>query len=147
MRYQDYVIKDGKFIGEFEKMYQKFDDPWLQTKEAGISYSRANTVCSIRRFGAKNILEVGCGLGYFTAYLNEQCPSSRIIGMDISETAIEKARKKFPKVEFICGDLAKLDNSALEQYDCIIFSEIMWYILDNIDDILLKIKKISPGGV
>ena len=26
-RYQDYVIKDGKFIGKFEEMYQKFEDP------------------------------------------------------------------------------------------------------------------------
>ena len=33
MRYQDFVIKDGKFIGEFEKMYQNFDDPWNQKKK------------------------------------------------------------------------------------------------------------------
>ena len=26
--YQDYVIKNGKFIGEFEKCYQDFKDPW-----------------------------------------------------------------------------------------------------------------------
>ena len=25
--YQDYVIKDGKFIGDFEKCYQDFKDP------------------------------------------------------------------------------------------------------------------------
>ena len=29
-RYQDYVIKDGKFIVKFEEMYQKFEDPWHQ---------------------------------------------------------------------------------------------------------------------
>ncbi len=27
-KYQDYVIKDGELVGEFEKMYQDFDDPW-----------------------------------------------------------------------------------------------------------------------
>ena len=32
MRYQDYVIKNGKFVGEFEKMYQNHEDPWNQTK-------------------------------------------------------------------------------------------------------------------
>ena len=26
-RYQDYVIKDGKFVGDFEGMYQNADDP------------------------------------------------------------------------------------------------------------------------
>ena len=26
----DYVIKDGKLIGEFEKLYQNIEDPWNQ---------------------------------------------------------------------------------------------------------------------
>ena len=30
-RYQDYVIKDGKFVGDFEGLYQNTDDPWLQS--------------------------------------------------------------------------------------------------------------------
>ena len=33
MKYQDLVIKNGKFIGEFEKMYQRFDNPWNQTNK------------------------------------------------------------------------------------------------------------------
>ena len=28
INYQDFVIKNGKFIGQFEKMYQEFKDPW-----------------------------------------------------------------------------------------------------------------------
>ena len=28
MKYQDLVIKDEKFVGKFEEMYQKFSDPW-----------------------------------------------------------------------------------------------------------------------
>ena len=27
-RYQDFVIKDGKFIGDFEGLYNNFEDPW-----------------------------------------------------------------------------------------------------------------------
>ncbi len=26
-------MKDGKFVGEFEKMYQEFTDPWHQSEE------------------------------------------------------------------------------------------------------------------
>ena len=33
MKYQDLVIKDGKFIGKFEEMYQKFSDPWNLLKK------------------------------------------------------------------------------------------------------------------
>lgn len=32
--YHDYVIKDGKLIGEFDKMYADCDDPWHQSREA-----------------------------------------------------------------------------------------------------------------
>ena len=28
MKYQDLVIKNGKFIGKFDEMYRTFKDPW-----------------------------------------------------------------------------------------------------------------------
>ena len=146
MRYQDYVIKDGKFVGEFEKMYQECDNPWHQMEEANISYSRADTVNSIHRFKLRNILEAGCGLGYFTAYLAKHCHNACITGMDISDTAIKKAKSNFPQLPFFQGNLSDLDGKMLESYDGIIFSEIMWYILDNLDSILKKLKDVLGGG-
>lgn len=146
MRYQDYVIKDGKFVGEFEKMYQECDNPWHQMEEANISYSRADTINSIHRFKLRHVLEAGCGLGYFTAYLAEHCHNVCITGMDISDTAIKKAKSNFPQLTFVQGDLSNLDGKMLERYDGIVFSEIMWYILDNLDSILKKIKDVLRGG-
>ena len=26
--YQDYVIKNGELVGDFNGMYREFDDPW-----------------------------------------------------------------------------------------------------------------------
>ncbi len=49
-RYQDYVIKDGKFIGRFEEMYQKFEDPWNQKACIADSYVRHATNVSIRKY-------------------------------------------------------------------------------------------------
>jgi hypothetical protein len=31
-KYQDYVIKNGKLVGEFEQMYIDHNDPWEQSK-------------------------------------------------------------------------------------------------------------------
>ena len=28
MKYQDYVIKNGKFVGKFDLMFKKYKDPW-----------------------------------------------------------------------------------------------------------------------
>jgi len=46
-KYQDYVIKDGKFVGDFEGMYQNFEDPWLQSVDD-------NNIFNSRRVLAKN---------------------------------------------------------------------------------------------
>lgn len=27
-RYQDYVLRDGRMVGDFEAMYQDHQDPW-----------------------------------------------------------------------------------------------------------------------
>ncbi len=29
----DFVIKDGRFIGKFEEMYSKCNDPWKQSQK------------------------------------------------------------------------------------------------------------------
>ena len=36
--------QDGKFIGEFEKMYQKFDDPWNQSSPDILKYNFINSL-------------------------------------------------------------------------------------------------------
>ena len=33
MKYQDLVIKNGKFVGKFDEMYQRFSDPWHLLKK------------------------------------------------------------------------------------------------------------------
>jgi len=39
--YHDYVIKNGKFIGAFEEMYQKFEDPWHHGDATAVQYDMA----------------------------------------------------------------------------------------------------------
>ena len=146
LRYQDYVIKDGKFIGKFEEMYQEHENPWHQIELTETLYSKAVTVNTIKRFKLRNILEIGCGLGCFTNRLSRECPEAVITGMDISETAIAKAKIKWPNLPFFVGNLQDIDSiletrEKHEPIDGILFSEILWYVLDNLDDIKWKIKK------
>jgi len=32
-KYQDFVIKNGRLVGKFEEMFQKFSDPWKLLKK------------------------------------------------------------------------------------------------------------------
>ena len=141
MKYQDYVIKDGKFIGEFEKMYQKFDDPWHQSQETYYtSLSRKSACYFIERYDIKSIVEWGCGLGRTVNYIKENTGKD-ILGVDISKTAIDKAKNLYPKLEFKVDDI--LNISKYKQFDCMFFSEITWFLLENkkideIFDIMVK---------
>ena len=45
-KYQDYVIKDGNFVGDFEGLYKDFEDPWYQSKDEMLEDSRRIIIIS-----------------------------------------------------------------------------------------------------
>lgn len=130
--YQDYVIKDGKFVGAFEEMYQTFDNPWNQaSKEYNEnSYSRNFAVLNMKRYGMKSLIEFGCGLGYNTDFIYRRT-GIKIKGIDISSTAIDRAKQLFPDLEFEVDDANNIEKYI--EFDAILFAEITWYILDHLD--------------
>ena len=146
MKYQDFVIKDGKFVGEFEKMYQQFEDPWNQTKKEYVENSISRqVVCNyINHFQINSIVEFGCGLGKTTNFIYENTGID-ILGVDISETSIKKSKMTYPKLKFQVNDIDNIYE--YKDYDCYFFSEITWYILeDNKIDKIFEIMKNSLKG-
>ena len=107
-RYQDYVIKDGKLVGEFESMYQDFDNPWDQSFREDAVLSKSVVENILRRSEFKRPYEIGCGLGYFVEKMRLICGAGG--GIDVSSTAIEKARAKSPKCHFDEGDILEVDK-------------------------------------
>ena len=137
MKYQDFVIKDGKFVGEFEKMYQQFTDPWHQSEEIYCSSLSRRSVCYfLEKYDINSIVEWGCGLGRTVNYIKENTDKDiDILGIDISKTAIDKAKNFYPKLEFKVDNI--LNISKYKEFDCMFFSEITWYLLEDktIDEI------------
>ena len=141
--YQDYVIKDGKFVGKFEEMYQKFSDPWEQSTREKDSYEKLIGLEIIKKNNFSNVIELGCGLGHYTNSVKTF--SKNAIGVDISETAIEKAKKNYPECDFLVSDI---DNDSLyENVDCIMMIEITWYVLDRLEKFKNIISKFKGVGV
>jgi SAM-dependent methyltransferase len=130
--YHDYVISDGKFIGKFDEMYSKFTDPWTQSTQPN-KYSRMAGIIHLKNANIKSVLECGCGLGYYADWIYKETgiiPKS----IDLSATAIEKAKQLFPKLDF---EIANVNTDLLKykNYDCVMFSEIIWYILPDLKGI------------
>ena len=141
-RYQDYVIKDGKFVGEFEEMYRDYDDPWEQTTREEWASEKAVALNIIQKLKAKRVIELGCGLGHYAKKISDL--GVEVLGVDISETAIEKAKSNYPQCKFSVGDI--LDYSIYRDFqpDIIIMAEITWYVLDKLDDFIAFLKRDFP---
>lgn len=140
--YQDYVIKDGLLVGEFEQMYQDYDDPWEQTTREEFASEKAVTLNLIKKLNAQRVIELGCGLGHFTKKIADLGVNA--LGVDISETAIKKARSKYLNCNFELGDI--LDYHIFRKYnpDIIVMAEITWYVLEKLDNFLQFLRKEFP---
>ncbi len=136
--YQDYVIRDGKLIGEFEEMYQDFDDPWRHNELEEYATTQSICVNLIRKYRLSTVVELGCGLGQLTNKINKV--AEKVIGVDISKTAIRKALTRFPTCKFKVGKFPDLNLLREFKPDCIVMAEISWYVLDELDVLISFLK-------
>ena len=141
--YHDYVIRDGQFIGAFEEMYRNVADPWHQSSQPN-PYSRMAGILHIQRTGARSVLECGSGLGYFADQVHR---ATGIVpqGIDVSPTAVEKARTNFPHLRFevsrVPDDLPKYAGA-----DLVLFAELVWYILPELERTVQLLRQHFQGG-
>lgn len=80
------------------------------------------------------ILDAACGLGYGSAMLARQFPHARVIGVDISEYAIDYARANFagvlPNLEFHLADACNLSMIGEGTVDLVISFETIEHVPD-----------------
>lgn len=143
-RCQDYVIKNGALVGEFEEMYRDHEDPWEQSTREAFATEKAMVLNVMEAMQPKTVLELGCGLGHFTARIKAR-GIPRVVGVDISKTAIEKARRLHPDCEFMEGDI--LDFQTYERYrpDIIVMGEISWYVLEKLNRFKQFLREKMPS--
>lgn len=141
-RYQDYVIRNGKLVGEFEQMYQDYKEPWFQGEREKWASDKTIAINLIKKLAASRVIELGCGLGYFTNKIRET--GVEVLGIDISQTAIDKAKKTYPNCRFQVANILQYDIYYDFKPDVLVMAEITWYILDKLDDFLSFIKKELP---
>jgi len=84
-----------------------------------------------RKFGS--ILEIGCGAGNLSVYLNQL--GFDVTGIDVSETAILWAKKRFErqdlKAKFLVGDVSNLSAFNSNSFDISIDSLCLHCLIDE----------------
>lgn len=147
-RYQDYVFKDGRLVGEFEEMYRDFDNPWRQLHIESFASDKAVILNLLQRlraaFGVARVLEIGCGLGQFTKRIHDLGLDS--IGMDVSPTAIDKAKSLYSGPRFAQGDIS--DGGLISDLapDVIVMCEVTWYVLEKLPGFLDTLRNRLPNA-
>ena len=129
-RYQDYVIKDGRLVGDFEEMYRDFEDPWEQRKSDQNATDKVIGLELLEKNGHERAFEYGCGLGQYTDHLYRRLGAAA--GVDISRTAISKAQQLHPAPSFYVGDILGPEPIAEFKPDVLVFCQVTWYVLDKL---------------
>ncbi|AEF92962.1 biotin biosynthesis protein BioC [Desulfotomaculum nigrificans CO-1-SRB] len=97
-----------------------------------ISFEHKDTHDSI------NILDIGCGTGYFTEQLARCYPNANITAVDIAPGMIEYARKKLrsKKIEFLCADIEEVEIN--RKYDLIVSNAtFQWF--NQLEQTIIKL--------
>lgn len=129
LRYSQQVLieKDPlQFLANSEDMYWSISHYFQKYKKKNIK-----------------ILEIGCGFGYLTYALSKAGFS--VTGLDISQTAIEQATARYGSL-FICDDVENFALTHKEEFDVVIFTEVIEHI-ENVKNFMQAAKNLlKPGG-
>ena len=71
--------------------------------EAGLYQPLAVTLCDVINEHMQkptNVLDIGCGEGYYSRYFQEQMPAHQYYGIDISKAAIKTAAKRNTTIQY-----------------------------------------------
>jgi SAM-dependent methyltransferase len=118
--------------------YQSFDNT------SGSSKSFEKLVClRIPDLKGKSFLDVGCNEGFFCGYALH-AGAEKIIGIDLSAKAIEKAKIRFPEVQFLNQSWDFLPEG---QFDVITHLSALHYAEDQAALIHKLVNALSPDGV
>jgi len=95
----------------------------------------------------KRVIDIGCGNGFFSYFLAKEFPQFEVIGIDSDADYIKYANKNFKadNLKFIESDIEGLEKLELEQFDLIIFSEVIEH-LPNVNSILQILKKVCTNS-
>ncbi len=122
------------------------------------NWTAAYNFCTARKPPRQNIriLDAGCGTGVGTEYLIMLNPDAKIVGIDLSEKALEIAQQRCQKSGVAANHKASIDfhhlnlENAAElsgEFDLINCVGVLHHLPDPIAGIQALAKKLAPGGI
>jgi SAM-dependent methyltransferase len=85
-------------------------------------------------FSDNDILDVGCGTGFYVGLWKNELGVGHITGIDITNIAIENLKGKFPDAEFYTADISDADIALLirrKEFDVVSAFDVLFHIIDD----------------
>ena len=123
---------------------------WDYLGKIPVERARNSVICGVfalQHAPSGKILDVGCGEGVLSDYLNEE-QKKHYMGIDLSHEAIKIAKKKRETLSFMQADASAFVPTPGQTYDIIVFNEMLYYM--NHKEILEKYSTpayLSAGGI
>src|SRR5258708_2379563 len=108
-----------------EKEFTQRQDPWGYEKSEYERQRFEKLLLLVQSVPHKRVLEIGCAEGHFTQMLGTICQD--ITALDLSRTALSRAKPRVPKATFIHTTISEMQNFT-KPFDLIICSEILCYV-------------------
>ncbi len=140
-----YDLENKKIRGDFEGAYKSSEVIWSQQynmEAPHFAYIRGLILERKLELGNMlSVLDIGCGYGAFVNNLNKY-KVGKVVGYDISKTAIEIGKKKFgEKLDTRVGSLDEI-SVYKSKFDFVLLLGVLWFLLDDLPGAIKKIKKL-----
>lgn len=118
----------------FESLYEDGDgDPWgfFESEYEHEKYGRTIGALAERRGpdDVDTVLDLGCGNGAATKRIVERYPDAEVVGVDVAETALERAREAVPEATFERADVLEYVRETDRTFDAVVELECLCYPL------------------
>ena len=127
--------RDKKMVIEqYNERLAKFPDDDIAILAVGSTERRKISFDVLFGVGLDNgcrVLDLGCGLGCFYAYLQERGIEAEYVGYDVNPRLIEIARERYPGIRFKVVDILE---SAFPKFDFIVSSTTFNLKLESVDN-------------
>ena len=128
----------------FDRTSESYDKIVSRTTLGKDSYWKKEILKKIPK--CDSILDLACGTGILTQQIAQKIPNAKIVGVDVTPSYLEIAKKKLasnPNISFVQQDAEKLNLNI--KFDCITSSYIPKYCTA---EILVKtcLNHLKPGG-
>jgi 2-polyprenyl-3-methyl-5-hydroxy-6-metoxy-1,4-benzoquinol methylase len=120
-------------------------DPWgMETEKEIHRFNETNRLIQKNFGGIDRLLELGCAEGHQSERLQQVC--NRLYGVDVSQRAIVRARKRCQGAIFDQGDIFSAQAIQGIKFDLVVACEVLMYIKD-VEATLERMSNIAKGGL